>query len=104
MRTKAALTRLIEGMRPDWALAGIRATIVHPGYVRSELTDRNRFRMPFLMETERAAALIARAIRRKKKVCEFPWQMSLLVRCLVRYLPDRLLATRVRLEKQRAGS
>ena len=100
--TKAALTRLVEGMRPDWALAGIRATIVHPGYVRSEMTDRNRFRMPFLMETERAAWLIARAIRRKKKVCEFPWQMSLLVRCLVRYLPDRLLVTRVRADKQRA--
>ena len=46
--TKAALTRLVEGMRPDWALAGIGATIVHPGYVRSEMTDRNRFRMPFL--------------------------------------------------------
>jgi len=100
--TKAALTRLVEGMRPDWALAGIRATIVHPGYVRSEMTDRNRFRMPFLMETERAAALIARAVRRKKKVCEFPWRMSVLVRHLVRHLPDWLLVTRARADKQRA--
>ena len=100
--TKAALTRLIEGLRPDWALAGIRATIVHPGYVRSEMTDRNRFRMPFLMETEDAAAVIVRAIRQKKKVCEFPWRMSMLVRHLVRHLPDRLLVTRVRADKQRA--
>ena len=100
--TKAALTRLIEGMRPDWALAGIRATIVHPGYVRSEMTDRNRFRMPFLMETERAAALMARAIRRQKQVCEFPWRMSVLVRYLVRHLPDWLLVTRARADKQRA--
>ncbi len=90
--TKAALTRLIEGLRPDWARVGIRTTIVHPGYVRSEMTDRNRSHMPFLMETERAAALIARAIRREKKVCEFPWRMSLLVRGIVRHLPDRLLA------------
>lgn len=100
--TKAALTRLVEGMRPDWGLAGIRATIVHPGYVRSEMTDRNRFRMPFLMETERAAVLMARAIRRKKKVYEFPWRMSVLVRYLVRHLPDRLLVTRARADKQRA--
>ena len=35
--TKAALTRLVEGMRPDWARAGIGATIVHPGYVRSDI-------------------------------------------------------------------
>ncbi len=100
--TKAALTRLVEGLRPDWALAGIRTTIVHPGYVRSEMTDRNRFRMPFLMETDQAAKLIAGAIRRKKKVCEFPWRMSMLVRWLVRYLPDRLLVSRVRADKQRA--
>ena len=100
--TKAALTRLVEGMRPDWALAGIRSTIVHPGYVRSEMTDRNRFRMPFLLETDRAARLIARAIRRKKKLYEFPWQMSILVRWLVRHLPDRLLVSRVRADKQRA--
>jgi len=70
--------------------------------VRSEMTDRNRFRMPFLMETEQAASLMVRAIRRRKKVCEFPRRMSLLVRCLVRYLPDRLLVTRVRADKQRA--
>ena len=98
--TKAALTRLVEGMRPDWARAGIRATIVHPGYVRSELTDRNRYRMPLLMETDRAARLIARAIRRRKKVYEFPWRMAILVRHLVRHLPDRLLASRIRSDKR----
>ena len=89
-------------MRPDWALAGIRSTIVHPGYVRSEMTDRNRLRMPFLLETHRAARLIARAIRRKKKLYEFRWRMSILVRWLVRHLPDRLLVSRVRADKQRA--
>ena len=98
--TKAALTRLVEGMRPDWARAGIRATIVHPGYVRSELTDRNRYRMPLLMDTDRAARFVARAIRRRKKVCEFPWRMSILVRHLVRHLPDRLLASRIRSDKK----
>ena len=98
--TKAALTRLVEGMRPDWARAGIRATIVHPGYVRSELTDRNRYRMPLLMETDRAARLIARAIRRRRKVYEFPWRMAILVRHLVRHLPDRLLASRIRSDKR----
>ncbi len=98
--TKAALTRLVEGMRPDWARAGIRATIVHPGYVRSELTDRNRYRMPLLMDTDRAARLIARAIRRQRKVYEFPWRMSMLVRHLVRHLPDRLLASRIRSDKK----
>ena len=56
--------------------------------------------MPLLMETDWAARLIARAIRRRKKVYEFPWRMSLLVRHLVRHLPDRLLASGVRSDKQ----
>ena len=99
--SKAALTRLVEGLRPDWARAGIHATTVHPGYVRSEMTDRNRFRMPLLMETDRAARLIARAIRRKRRVYEFPWRMSLLVRHVVRHLPDRVLASLVRRDKER---
>lgn len=99
--SKAALTRLVEGLRPDWARAGIRATTVHPGYVRSEMTARNRFRMPLLMETDRAARLIARAIRRKRKVYEFPWRMSLLVRHVVRRLPDRVLAGLVRRDRER---
>lgn len=98
--TKAALTRLVEGMRPDWARAGIAATTVHPGFVRSEMADRNRFRMPLLMDTDRAAVLIARAIRRRKKVYEFPRRMSILVRLVLRHLPDRLLAGRVRADKE----
>lgn len=99
--SKAALTRLVEGLRPDWARAGIDATTVHPGYVRSEMTDRNRFRMPLLMDADRAARLVARAIRRKRKVCEFPWRMSLLVRHVVRRLPDRVLASLVRRDRER---
>jgi hypothetical protein len=65
------------------------------------MTDRNRFRMPLLMDTDRAAHLIARAIRRKSKVYEFPWRMSILVRYLVRYLPDRVLASLVRRDRER---
>ena len=89
--SKAALTRLVEGLRPDWARVGIDATIVHPGYVRSAMTDKNDFYMPLLMDAEEAGRLIARAIQRKKKVCEFPRRTALLVRYLVRWLPDRLL-------------
>lgn len=100
--TKAALTRLVEGMRLHWAQAGIRATLVHPGYVRSEMTAANRYPMPFLMDTDRAAARIARAIRREKKLCEFPWRMVFLVRVVVRNLPDRLLLPAVSADARRA--
>ena len=89
--SKAALTRLVEGFRPDWARVGIDATIVHPGYVRSEMTDKNDFHMPLLMDADQAARRIARAIQKRRKVFEFPRRTAFLVRYLVRWLPDRLL-------------
>ena len=51
----------------------------------------DRGAMPLLMNAERAARLMARAIRKKKKVYDFPWRMRQGVR-LVRRLPDWLRA------------
>jgi len=42
--------------------------------------------MPFLMDADKAAALVLDAIVRKKKVYDFPWQMRWLLRFL-RILP-----------------
>jgi NADP-dependent 3-hydroxy acid dehydrogenase YdfG len=88
--TKAALTTLIESFRLDWHAAGIRTTIVHPGFVRSELTDRLTHPLPFLMDAEKAARRIARAIRRRRKRCDFPWPM-VLVAGLASRAPDFVL-------------
>ena len=85
--TKIALTRLIESLRLDWKGAGIHATTVHPGFVRSEITDRLTHPMPFFMETEPAARRIAKAIRRRRKHCNFPWPTVLLSR-IGAVLPD----------------
>ena len=86
---------LVEGLRIDWKPAGIHATTVLPGFVKSEITDGKQHPMPFLMETEVAARKIARAIRRKKRVYAFPWPMPWLAR-LARYMPESFLRRRAR--------
>jgi hypothetical protein len=53
------------------------------------MTEKNRFRMPFLMGAGRAAAIIVRGIEGGKRVIEFPRPMSMMVRFL-RALPDAL--------------
>ena len=88
--TKIALTRLMESLRLDWKPAGIYATTVHPGFVKSEITDSQNRPLPFLMDTEPAARRIARAIRLKRKRCNFPWPAALLSR-VASALPDALL-------------
>jgi short-subunit dehydrogenase len=88
--SKAALKTLMDAWRPELRRYGIRCTTICPGYVATELTAANAFRMPFLMEAPRAARLIARAIERGRGTYVFPWQMRLAVP-LLRVVPDRLL-------------
>jgi len=88
--TKIALTRLMESLRLDWKPAGIHTTTVHPGFVKSEITDAQQRPLPFLVDTEPAARRIARAIRKRRKRCNFPWPTAVLSR-VASWLPDALL-------------
>jgi short-subunit dehydrogenase len=65
-----------EGLRGWLAGDQIKVNVVCPGFVRSRITARNRFPMPFLMEADKAAALILRGIEANKPRISFPWPMA----------------------------
>jgi short-subunit dehydrogenase len=92
--TKAAVNSYLEGLRVQLRYRGIAVTTVCPGFIRTPMTDVNEFYMPFLMEPDAAAHRIARALRRRQKVYNFPWQMGLLAK-LAGWVPDWLLARAV---------
>ncbi|MBK8012220.1 MAG: SDR family NAD(P)-dependent oxidoreductase [Deltaproteobacteria bacterium] len=99
--SKAGLSTFLESLRVDLRRSGIKVTDIQPGFVRTPLTDRNRFPMPFLMDAERAAAKILRAVERGRPVYTFPWPMMLGVRflsLLPNWLYDRIGA-RIEVEK-----
>ena len=87
--SKAAVQAFLEAARIELVPYGVGVTIVNPGFVVSEMTAKNRFHMPFLMEAPRAARIIADGIERGSRVVEFPRRMSLLMR-ITRLLPDAL--------------
>jgi len=95
--TKAAVRTLMEGY--GWQLQphGITVTTINPGFVVSEMTAANSFRMPFLLQAGEAARRIAWAIHRKRRVYTFPWQMAIMAR-LLQYMPGAVLS-RVRPRK-----
>jgi len=76
--SKGALHNYFESLRLDLRGSGVAVTIVTPGYVRTELTDRNRHPMPRLLELDDALDRIMRAIRSRKSVCSFPRPLSTL--------------------------
>jgi short-subunit dehydrogenase len=77
--TKAALNLQLEGLRVEVAPLGVGVTTILPGFVRTDMTARNAFRMPFLVGPEYAARKIVRAIERRKRVCAFPWPAAAFV-------------------------
>jgi short-subunit dehydrogenase len=95
--SKAALSTFLESLRVDTRGLGISVTDIHPGFVRTEMTAKHKVKLPFLMEVDRAAHLILRAIVRKRPIYNFPWQMALLLR-IARMLPpsiyDRVVTAR----------
>jgi short-subunit dehydrogenase len=89
--SKAAVNVYMEGLRIQLRQRGIAVTTVCPGFIKTPMTDVNVFRMPFLMSAEKAARKIVRALVKKKKVYNFPWQTALLMKS-TRWLPDWLVA------------
>jgi short-subunit dehydrogenase len=79
-----------EALRPDFARRGVGVSVICPGYVRSPMTDRNDFPMPFLIDAERAAEIVARGLARGRARIVFPWRLYAILR-VVAALPEPLL-------------
>ena len=97
--SKAAVNNYLEGLRVQLRGRGVAVTTVCPGFVATPMTADHRFHMPFLLTADEAARRIVKALRRRRKVYNFPWQTSLLMK-LARWMPDWLLA---RMMKRKAG-
>ncbi len=86
--TKAALLNLFEALRGSLGPRGIVVQTLSPGFVRTPMTDRNSFPMPFLISAEAAARTIADGIEKDKAEVVFPVRMMLLMK-VARVVPVR---------------
>lgn len=93
--SKAAVNVFMEGLRIQLRSKGIAVTTICPGFVQTPMTAVNEFKMPWLLSAEEAARHIVHALKRKRKIYNFPWQMALLMK-LLRWAPDWLLERMMR--------
>jgi short-subunit dehydrogenase len=86
--TKAALLNLFESLRGSLGPRGVVVQTVAPGFVKTPMTDRNTFPMPFMVSPEEAARAIADGIAKDKAEIVFPLPMMLLMK-VARLVPVR---------------
>ncbi len=85
--SKAGVMALGECLYADLRGTGIKVQVANPGFIRTRLTDKNTFAMPFLMEPEEAAAHMMALIQGASFKKSFPTVFSWLFR-LSQFLPD----------------
>lgn len=88
--SKAAVSTFMESLRIELYGRGIAITTICPGFVRTEMTAENAFYMPGLLDADEAGRRIVRALEQRRKVFNFPWQTTLLMKA-VRWAPDWLI-------------
>src|SRR5262249_43999283 len=93
--SKAAGKMYLESLRLQLRSKGIAVTTICPGFVKTPMTAAHKFPMPFLLEPDEAARRVARALRRKTKVYNFPWPMARLVKFCY-WVPDWIMARATR--------
>ncbi len=93
--SKAALSTFFESLRVELRPGNIYVTTIHPGFIDTPMTRGRNQKMPFLLDAERAAQMMIRAIEARRRTYAFPWQLATIAR-VGRWLPaalyDRMLA------------
>jgi short-subunit dehydrogenase len=87
--SKAGVNAYVESLRVQLYGKGVSFTTVCPGFIRTPMVEKNKG-MFLVLSAESAARKIVSAVRRKKKVYNFPWVTTRLMK-LCYWLPDWLL-------------
>ncbi len=87
--SKAATMSLAECMYADLRKTGVDVQVVNPGFIKTQLTEKNDFKMPFLMTPEKASQEVFEHMNTDKFKKSFPFAFSLVFRGS-QFLPDWL--------------
>jgi len=92
--SKRALNAYAEGLRYQLRPYGIEVMTILPGFIDSEMTQKNQFKMPFLLTIDAGVKRIMHAIEKKKRFYPFPFRFYLMIRTtllLPQFLRDRIV-------------
>jgi short-subunit dehydrogenase len=70
--SKAGIMSLAESLYADLRTSGIRVQLSSPGFIETRQTDKNKFRMPFIMSPDEAAEHMMRHLASNRFKSSFP--------------------------------
>lgn len=87
--SKAGIMSLAETLYADLRTSGVDVQLINPGFIKTRLTDKNDFQMPFIMEPEEAGKLFVEHMQGNEFARNFPRHFGAMFR-LSQFLPDWL--------------
>jgi len=87
--SKSAASLLLESLRIELKPYNVKVITVKPGFVKTPMTDKNEFHMPFMMDVDKAVKIIINGIKKEKKIIQFPLPTVIGAR-MFKYMPDWL--------------
>jgi len=88
--SKAALSNLAESLYFDFKKHNIKVSLISPGFVKTPMTDKNEFYMPFIKSSEFAADKIYNGLIKSNAFeITFPKQLTIIFK-FFRILPNRV--------------
>tara|TARA_R110002051_G_scaffold17387_1_gene51006 strand:+ start:10252 stop:10989 length:738 start_codon:yes stop_codon:yes gene_type:complete len=85
--SKAGIMALAESMQADLRKTDIQVQLINPGFIKTRLTDKNDFAMPFIMEPQKAAQIFFEHMNSDDFKRSFPTLFSWVFR-LSQFMPD----------------
>jgi short-subunit dehydrogenase len=98
--SKAAVKALLEGLRVELMDENIPVSIICPGFVKTPLTAKHKFKLPAAISADKAANIILRGIAKQQHEIHFPKRISVLQK-LITSLPSPLYTRIMRLALKR---
>ena len=88
--SKAALINLAESLYFDFKRYGVRVSLISPGFIKTPLTDKNKFKMPFIKSSQFAAEKIYNALVKGNSFeVTFPKELTILMK-IFKILPNKI--------------
>ena len=69
-------SHLAENLYMDLSGSGVKVQQVNPGFIKTRLTDKNAFDMPYIITPEEAARRTLNAMKSRRFATSYPWQMA----------------------------